>query len=498
MKSRSAVGWLRVALATGLLGILLTTSTSPFDADPISVDNRTDVPSILAGTTPPPLFYDQEIPPGRALTAHLSVAAARGVPVRVEIPPRAPRLFATGPNTLVAGRRGSIWFRAAVRRPGEENDTIRLRLTDGVGLVDTLELVAGTEEYLEGSIPVETSRPGAASWTLSLGSDSVTLSTWVQPAVPLKVLVLAGPPSWESRFLIRALEAAGAELTIEQRLGRGLTVSGPRSAGDPSLPRLHAYDILVLGAEARSDDPSLAPEAIGAWVAEDGGGVLILGGSGQQATHTTQRLVWSGPPEILSLPNHDFSFLAGAVTSTTEAHNWITSSDGSSLATLEFAGRGRIARINLETWPWVMEAGLAEAHQRFWETTLEWLAGGVADQLVEGPTGFPGLRWTGRWYRNDGTRWIDFVPAVHGAFPVAPDSAVGILVPDPSTSRMTWQQASLAVGGAGGEIVDRSTSTLSLFVNGRDRSRSLRLLAFLVLGTLAVAGWTIRRLSGLS
>jgi hypothetical protein len=169
----------------------------------------------------------------------------------------------------------------------------------------------------------------------------------------------------------------------------------------------------------------------------------------------------------------------------------------------------------------VLEGGAEAAHGDWWESAVEWLAGGLTrDALVSGGTVQPYTVWEGRLEGrvpsaltvrfDDGAAGLDilriardrgvvrFVPTVTGAhtFSAAEESALGATVVLDGTERLTWAGAALEVGGGAGALIpanDAATVDGTPLDSGDGRSW----LFFLFLTALMGAGWTVRRLQGL-
>jgi len=118
---------------------------------------------------------------------------------------------------------------------------------------------------------------------------------------------------------------------------------------------------------------------------------------------------------------------------------------------------------------------------------------------------------------------VAFVPTAEGAHVLEPGTAEGSGAPPlgtvtaPPSERLTWTAAALEVGRSGGRIVPASGagaegSAHAGAVRGTDGaadgatdaaaarrarpSRALPMIVFALLATLAVAGWTARRVGG--
>jgi hypothetical protein len=409
----------RVALGIGLVALLaLGVSRGPEPGEPVLVDAATtadDLAALLVRDTAATLTYADSTPPTRAVTALLASAAESGAEVALAVPGDAGRLRVVPPDRAVAGRRAAL----GVHLSGEPGEQVPVTIHGQTGAADTVVVPIGPDGRGASSVAVEPSRPGAASWTVRTPGAEATAHAWVRPETPLRVLVWSGPPGWESRWLIRALEAAGAQLSVRQDLGRDLAVTSEGAKAPRSLDDLAVYDVLVLVDAAADSADALAHR----WVAERGGGLLLVGASGSAPTLgrwaprgeavdvAAADLDWRGPAEVVPLPAAELvargvrvsgsGTVVVAVGSAGDIRTDSAAGTGpdpaAAFARAAYVGRGRIYASGLETWPWAMEAGLGAEHAKYWESVVEWLAGGLADDvLLAGEPGMPGVRWEGR------------------------------------------------------------------------------------------------------
>lgn len=285
-------------------------------------------------------------------------------------------------------------------------------LTSPAGAVDSLSLEAGEL----GAFLLEPRSEGAAIWELTAagrgasasaelgasGSEgfgaSASTGGWVEPARPLRILALSGPPTSESRLAIRALEEAGEEVEGWIHLGRDLWVGRGREPGPlPTAPQALAdFDLIVV-----FPGIPLTPElrdGLEAVVSDRGRGLLLAGGAGaepgfldwfapsaeplvagEEAPVEGQTLEWILPPEIPPLSAVE---VTSRLRSAPEGAQESAFTPPLSLTT---RGRGRIGLLHLtESWRWRMEADAVEGHRRFWQGMAEWVSGGVvADPLLD-------------------------------------------------------------------------------------------------------------------
>lgn len=537
--------WARIALGIGLIALLsLGVPRGPEPGEPALVDAVTsadELAAILVQDTAPILTYADSTPPTRAVTALLASAAQSGAEVALAVPGDEGRLRVVPPDRAVARRRAAL----GVHLRGEPGDEVSVTIRGQTGAADTVVVPIGPDGRGSASVAVEPSLPGAASWTVQARGAEATAHAWVRPETPVRVFVWSGPPGWESRWLIRALEATGTQLSVRQDLGRDLAVTTEGASAPRSLDDLAAYDVLVLVDAAADSADALAHR----WVAERGGGLLLVGTSaaaptlarwaprGQAVDVAAAGLDWRGPAEIVPLPAAEIIArgvpLPGSGTVVT-AVGTAARSDAASgtepgpspvFARAAYLGRGRIYASGLESWPWAMEAGFGAEHAAYWESVVEWLAGGLADDmLLAGEPGVPGTRWEGRIEgdipaaltlrrpaaqaaqsmdeplptRGDGTASavVAFVPVAEGAHALVPfdaDSTSLGTVAAPATERLSWTAAAAAIGAAGGRIVSGDDAQRA---RAARPARTLPWITFLLLAALAVAGWTARRVRG--
>jgi hypothetical protein len=542
--------WARLALGIGLVALLaLGVPRGPEPGEPALVDAATtadELVTILVQDTAPILTYADSTPPTRAVTALLASAAEGGAEVALAVPGDA-GLRVVPPDRAVARRRAAL----GVHLRGEPGDEVSVTIRGQTGAADTVVVPIGPDGRGSASVAVEPSLPGAASWTVRAPGAEATAHAWVRPETPVRVLVWSGPPGWESRWLVRALEATGLQISVRQDLGRDLAVTTEGARAPRSLDDLAAYDVLVLVDAAADSADALAHR----WVAERGGGLLLVGTSaaapalarwaprGQAVDVAADGLDWRGPAEIMPLPAAEIVArgvpLPGSGTVVAAARTAAgTGGDAASgtnpgpspvLARAAYLGRGRIYASGLESWPWAMEAGFGAEHAAYWESVVEWLAGGLADDmLLAGEPGVPWTRWEGRIEgdipagltlrrpaaaaaeampdeplptRGDGAASpvVAFVPVAEGAHALvsfdADSTSLGT-VAAPSTERLSWTAAAAAIGAAGGRIVSGDDARRASAARPARPARTLPWIAFLLLATLAVAGWTARRVRG--
>lgn len=525
-----------LAVALGLLW-LVGPLASPNTSIALGVDAST-TPSDLAkalvqsAETDTRIVYADSVPPSAAVSALLAGEASRAVdfslagpapgPARVTltVPGSAPRLQLTAPTHLIAERRAALDL---VVRGAPSSEAVVV-LSEGSGLEDTIHVAFDPSGTARTSIGIEPHRAGAATWTARMDGSAATAWAWVRSATAVRALVLTGPPGNESRQLIRSLEGAGIDVTVRQDLGRALTVESAGASLPTDLADLESFDVVVV------IEPLAAPmDLLLTWVVERGGGLLRLVSATVDA-ESISRIEWTGPAELLPLPAADVQTRAQRVTpppggiGLPVAQGESDDEDRPVYARADWLGRGRVYTSGLQSWPWVMEVGAVAAHRSHWESIVEWLAGGlVADATLRDTPAITGLAWSGR---IDGpapaslalsrpptdrpapptdrelltTPTLLALPVTAGAHTLAdaedPTSAPLFgFVAGPADASSGWDDAALRVGGAGGTVTVADGTDSSARPVG-ERS-DLRWLLFVLVGALAGAGWTTRRIAGL-
>jgi hypothetical protein len=547
----------RAIAGLGLMAILATHWLSDSDPGaPVRVTAATPTPELiraLSRTEERGVVYADTVPPTREVATLLAGVAARDAEATLIVPGRIPTLSVTPPVAPVAGRRSAL----VVTLRAEPGSDVPVVVDGGSGSADTASVRIGPAGSATVAIAIEPTRAGPGAWTVYAGSAGggahVTARAWVKPASPVRVLVLTGPPGWESKYLIRALEAAGVRVSVHQALGRGQVVATPGVVMPETMDDLAAWDVVALVGPGAA----VPAGALRRWIVERGGGLLMVGPvtSDGELTPWAPRssaaplpapaIRWTGPAEIVPLPAAELFPRVGAVPTTGQPVAWGGETDSTVFATADWVGRGRVFATGIESWPWAMEAGLEEGHRQFWESVVEWLADGLTSDLaLEGGVGPPGVVWTGRlagtiprsldirrpsgtgamaatnpavgtpdnrteplalysWTgpsRSGRSRHVRFVPVATGGHtlgtgPGGPD--LGVVIVD-RADRGSWTEAALQVGRAGGVVRIATEASTSTTTAPLERPIVLRWLAFLVLGALVASAWAARRLAGLS
>jgi hypothetical protein len=382
---------LRAGVLLALAGALLAPDLRPAAPAPgrvVRVPAGAALPdSLLAGTPPALLVRDSDRAPDAAELDALAAAAARA-PLLVRLPRDVAGIEADPPQRPAAGRAAAIPFRLRVAT----RDSILVRLGDAAGVLDSVRVAPGPDGTAAGAFRVWPPRPGWREWTVEAAGRRATTGAWVAEGAAPRVLVAAGAPSWESRFVVRALEESGAAVELSQPLGRGLAVrqgGGGLPAAAAALARFDAVLVLEGAAPGAAQRAALADYA-----SRLGGGVLTVGGGGAGALRAADgagapgevagdRVRWALPAELAPLPEARVRSASVPVGAPAAGAVAAASGPGGTLLALRPAGRGRVAALGLaETWRWRMEAGAVAAHREFWRSLADWLASAPRDSVA--------------------------------------------------------------------------------------------------------------------
>jgi hypothetical protein len=375
-------------------------------ADARALDRQAD--SLLVGRAPPAIARASTEPP-TAAELELLAAAVRRAPLYAALPARTASVQAEAPARALSGRAAAVGFRVSAGA----NDSVLVRLTDETGVLDSLRVRTDANGRYAGAFRVRPPRPGWREWNVEAGDASARTGAWVDSAGAPRVLVRAGFPHWESKFLVRALEESGATVETAYDLGRGqFVVQGGSGLSPERLARADAV-ILLNGAPVGEGERRMLQD----WAAARGGGVLLVGGQARAGAFGLTdglragsvdgpSLTWMLPPELAPLPAdrvRSGAVVFGAVRS--GAAMAVMSGDAGVLA-MRPLGRGRAASLGLtETWRWRMEAGRVREHREFWRALVDWLASAPRDPLavqVPEPVGPAGARREVVVYGADG------------------------------------------------------------------------------------------------
>ena len=492
--------------------------------------------SLLVGAAPPALIRATSAPP-REDELELLAAAARRAPLYAALPASFEGVEAEAPARPLSGRAAAVAFRLR----GAPEDSVTVRLLDETGVLDSLRVRTDGAGRYAGAFRVRPPRAGWREWTVQAGTATARTGAWVDSADAPRVLVRAGMPHWEAKFVVRALEESGAVVETVYDLGRGLAVAA--GGGAVTAERLARSDAVVVLHAAPLPDGER--RMLAEWAAERGGGVLLAGRQGSAggfalASAPRGRAVdgpalrWSLPPELAPLPA-DPVRSAALVYADPPAGATVAAAGGDgAVLSLRPLGRGRAAALGLtETWRWRMEAGRVREHREFWRALVDWLSTpqrAPFSVAVPEPVVAAGARREVRVYAPEGgevpplavTRpggGVDTLPltadpahpGVHRAALVAADTGLhtfalgdgppvaGLRATDAAPSADGWARLSmLAHASGGGMLPADSLRPLLARLTPEDARRPLPVAWLLFAAVLAAAAaeWAIRRLRG--
>lgn len=234
-------------------------------------------------------------------------------------------------------------------------------VSDAAGLVDTIPVdTAGLRVRsgpVQGALHVDLPMAHAAAAVLGAGVPDTA-----------RVLV-AGAVSWESRFLIAALEEAGWPVDASIVLSPKVTIS----QGTVRLPSRSRHAIVVVLPGAPASVMALLPQFVRA-----GGGVVIVG---EAARNTALSAIRAGTPgvtiageigaEASAEPRHGLDLVpimtlaAGSVA--------LEARDGRTAIAARRVGAGRVVQVGYDdSWLWRMagDDDAPIAHRRWWTSLL--------------------------------------------------------------------------------------------------------------------------------
>ncbi|HEV7590233.1 MAG TPA: hypothetical protein VGO40_19090 [Longimicrobium sp.] len=546
-------GILRALLLLLLAAALLLPSfwrASPAAGRAVRIRSAADLgraDSLLAGSPPAALTYESNRPPTAAELETLSAAAERA-PLLVAAPGNVRLVEAAATARPLAGRAAAVSFRLR-GRPG---DSARVYLSDAAANVDSIAVAADARGEADGAFRVRPAAPGWREWRVTArwtreDSAVAAAGAWVDSAGPPRVLVRAGFPDWEAKFVARALEESGATVASSLPLGRGLAVA--EGAGGAITPaRLAQLDAVVV-----LDGAQLAPAeaaALAEW-ASRGGGVLLAGDragaagfglvrGGERAVSVEGTTIrWALPPELAPLPSDRVGGDAQPFGAPSAGTTLAASSPAGGVLALRPLGRGRAAALALtETWRWRMEAGRIAEHREFWRSLVDWLASSRPEPLsihIADATGPVAVRREVRSYdsrgeltaavpplliarpggavdtlrlardgSSPGVFRASFVPAAEGlhtlAFAGEPPSAAFRASATAPSFADAWARLSMLASRSGGRVLSADSIGAAvdhLTVGGPSERRAPgAALIFGLLLALGAAEWAIRRLNG--
>jgi hypothetical protein len=251
-----------------------------------------------------------------------------------------------------------------------DNGASRVALSDNAGELDSLTAMNGGAQVKLG--PVQgVLRAGVASLHAAVAPLSA------RRADSVRVLV-TGNATWESRFIVTALEEAGWTVDVALTLAPSVVVRQGESRV-PSRAR-HGVVVVLPGASAA------AVAALPAFVRR-GGGVVIVGDAARDARLAVLRV---GSPaaqvrgevgaEASADPRHGLDLVPLA--SLTDDAVPLELRDGRVAVAARRVGAGRVLQVGYEnSWLWRMAGNddAAAAHRRWWTVLLS----GVVPQTVD-------------------------------------------------------------------------------------------------------------------
>jgi len=504
--------------------------------------------ALLAGAPPAVVSYEAVTAPTPAELEALAAVAERA-PVFAAAPPTARLVDASASPRMLAGRAAAVSFRVH----GPAGDSARVYLSEAGAPVDSVTVRADDGGGASGAFRVRPAAEGWREWAVRAvwprGDDSAVAAAgaWVDSAGAPRVLLRAGFPDWESKFVVRALEESGATVETSTALGRGLAVA-EGGGGAISPARLARVDAVIVldGAPLETGEAA----ALAEW-ASRGGGVLLQGDRAGAAglglvrpadaagTVDGAAIRWSAPPEIAPLPADRVAAATRAFAAIGSGTAVAADAPGGPLLALRPLGAGRAAALGIgETWRWRMETGHVAEHREFWRSLVDWLSSARPQPLairVDRAAGAVGTRRDVRVYdargqanapvpalvvtrpggRADTVRLSrdpaapgvlrgSFVPATAGVHALAlagqaPSAAFRALPTSPADAD-AWARLSLLAARSGGRFIPRDS--LGAVLNGLASSRPSAprgpsaTLVFALLLLVAGAEWAIRRLTG--
>ncbi len=271
------------------------------------------------------------------------------------------------PNALAVASEQEWKASGGTRVQLVSGDSLRQPVTDAAGLIDSLAI---------DSTGLRT-RSGPIAGVLRMGGASALPLTYTEPA-DASVLVL-GTATWESRFLIAALEEAGWLVDAAVSLSPKVTIT-QGATRTPSRGR-HAVVVLLPGA------PTAAVSALPGFV-RGGGGLVIVGEAARMTGLASLRVGAPGTTisgeagaEASDEPRHGLDLVP--IASLTSGSIALESRDGRVAVAARRVGAGRVLQVGYDnTWLWRMggDDDSPEAHRRWWSTLLSGLV------PVRGPT----------------------------------------------------------------------------------------------------------------
>ena len=237
-------------------------------------------------------------------------------------------------------------------------DSLAAALVDGAGLIDSVGLTADGVRLrwgpVQGALALRTVRSNASAASLLAMSPSAA-----------RVLVL-GDATWESKFVVAALEEGGWSVDLSLTLSPKVTVPQQGSVIAPSRAR-HAVVVVLPGAPA----PAMA--SLSAFV-RNGGGLVIVGSAARSASLSALRAGAPGAAhageagaEASGTPRRGLDVVP--VVALASGAIPLEVLDGQTTIAARRVGAGRVVQVGYEnSWLWRM-AGDDQSpveHRRWW------------------------------------------------------------------------------------------------------------------------------------
>jgi hypothetical protein len=240
-------------------------------------------------------------------------------------------------------------------------DSQRVALRDAAGLIDSLTVPSD-------GVRRETGPAAGALSATGVDARAAVVAVRADSAGAERVLVL-GDASWESRFLIAALEEAGWLVDASLSMAPHVTVTQGGTRGLSSAR--HAIAVVLPGAS------TAALTGLPAFV-RGGGGVVIVG---EAARAAGVRGLLAGSPgravdgelgaERSDAPRHALELVP--IAALHEGSVPIESRDTQLAVAARRIGAGRVVQVGYtNSWLWRMagDENAVEAHRRWWSTLL--------------------------------------------------------------------------------------------------------------------------------
>jgi hypothetical protein len=236
-----------------------------------------------------------------------------------------------------------------------------IAVRDDAGVLDSLRMDSGGAQVVSGPVQgqvfTRADRSTAAMASLRAGAPAEA-----------RVLVI-GNATWESKFLIVALEEAGWPVDVAVTVSPRVTI-GQGTARTPSRAR-HAIVVLLTGA------PASAVSALPAFV-RDGGGLVLVGEAARIPGLAGLRAgapgrAMSGEPgaETSDQPRHGLDLVP--VTALVPDAVVLEARDARTAIAARRVGAGRVLQVGYEnSWLWRMagDDDAPVAHRRWWSSLL--------------------------------------------------------------------------------------------------------------------------------